>query len=46
MGLFRRNLQHFIDLMTAEVNPIDGVGKFPSEADPHDYGWKAIWIPL
>jgi hypothetical protein len=32
----RRHLEHFIDFMTAQVNPVDGVGEFPSEPHTHD----------
>jgi hypothetical protein len=32
----RRYVEHLIDLMTAQVNAIDGVGEFPSESNPHD----------
>ena len=41
----RRHVEHLIDFVTAQVNPIDGIGEFSSESDPHDCGWKAIWIP-
>jgi hypothetical protein len=42
----RRHVEHLIDFVTAQINPIDGVGEFSSESDPHDFGWKAIWIPI
>jgi hypothetical protein len=45
MSVFRRHVEHFINFVTAQVNPIDALGEFPNKPDPHDYGWKAIWIP-
>ena len=29
-------VEHLVDVMTAQVNPIDGLGEFPSKSDPHN----------
>src|SRR5512138_1635430 len=37
--------ENFIDIVAAEVDPIDAVGELANQPHPHDCGWKAIWIP-
>jgi hypothetical protein len=41
----RRHVEDLIDLMTAQVNPIDGFGELPNQSHSHVFGWKASWIP-
>jgi hypothetical protein len=35
-SVFCRDIEHFIDFVTAEVNAIDEVREFPGESHPHD----------
>jgi hypothetical protein len=35
-SLSRRYVEDLINFMTAQVNPIDAIGEFPSESNPHD----------
>jgi hypothetical protein len=35
-SVFRRQVEHLIDLMAVQVNSIDDLGKFPSESNPHN----------
>jgi len=32
----RRNVEHFTDLVTAQIDPIDVFGEFPNQPDLHD----------
>jgi hypothetical protein len=35
-SVFRRHVEDFIDFVTAQVNPIDGLGEFPNKSHSHD----------